>query len=75
MPEVQTARHRSTSCFPVRSTCGCAGPGAEADVDPALTRLALAVVRGLLLDLVATGARAETTAALRRFVELLNRSA
>jgi AcrR family transcriptional regulator len=52
-----------------------APPGAEAEVDPALTRLALAVVRGLLLDLVATGARAETTAALRRFVELLHRSA
>ncbi|HEX6660117.1 MAG TPA: TetR/AcrR family transcriptional regulator [Ilumatobacter sp.] len=51
------------------------GPGGQADVDPALTRLALAVVRGLLLDLVATGARAETTAALRRFIELLPRSA
>jgi AcrR family transcriptional regulator len=39
--------------------------------DPTLTRLALAVVRGLLLDLVATGAEAETTAALHRFTGLL----
>jgi hypothetical protein len=29
-------------------------------------------VRGLLLDLVATGATAETTAALRRFTTLLD---
>jgi AcrR family transcriptional regulator len=39
--------------------------------DPARTRLALAVVRGLLLDLAATGAHAETTAAMRRFIELV----
>jgi AcrR family transcriptional regulator len=45
--------------------------GEPAAVDPALARLALAVVRGLLLDLVATGARAETTQALERFVALL----
>jgi len=40
--------------------------------DPALVRLALAVVRGLLLDLVASGATAETTAAMRRFTALLD---
>lgn len=45
--------------------------GEPVAVDPALARLALAVVRGLLLDLVATGARAETTQALERFVALL----
>lgn len=45
-------------------------PADGADPDPAFTRLALAVVRGLLLDLVATGAVAETTAALHRFVAL-----
>ena len=44
---------------------------ATTDPDPAFTRLALAVVRGLLLDLVATGATAETTAALHRFVGLV----
>lgn len=47
--------------------------GEPAAADPALARLALAVVRGLLLDLVATGARAETTQALERFVALLRR--
>ena len=49
------------------------GPADRADAapDPALTRLGLAVVRGLLLDLVATGAEAETTAALHRFAALL----
>jgi AcrR family transcriptional regulator len=36
-----------------------------------LARLALAVIRGLLLDLVATGDDAGTTAALRRFSVLL----
>jgi AcrR family transcriptional regulator len=40
-------------------------------VDPALRRLGLAVVRGLLLDLVATGDRAATTAALERFAALV----
>jgi AcrR family transcriptional regulator len=39
--------------------------------DHALARLALAVIRGLLLDLVATGDQAGTTAALRRFTALL----
>lgn len=47
--------------------------GEPAADDPALARLALAVVRGLLLDLVATGARGETTQALERFVALLRR--
>ena len=41
------------------------------DRDPALRRLGLAVVRGLLLDLVATGDEEATTAALDRFVQLL----
>ncbi|MET0458776.1 MAG: TetR/AcrR family transcriptional regulator [Ilumatobacteraceae bacterium] len=50
-------------------------PDGPPDPDPALTRLGLAVVRGLLLDLVATGAIDETTAALDRFVELLERPA
>jgi hypothetical protein len=45
--------------------------GAGAGPDPALARLALAVVRGLLLDLVATGAEADTTAALHRFAALV----
>jgi AcrR family transcriptional regulator len=49
--------------------------GDEPDPDPAFTRLALAVVRGLLLDLVATGATAETTAALHRFVALVDAAA
>ncbi|HEX6418481.1 MAG TPA: helix-turn-helix domain-containing protein [Acidimicrobiales bacterium] len=39
--------------------------------DPVLARLALAAVRGLLLDLVATGDAEATTAALRRFAGLL----
>ncbi len=56
----------------VDSWLGATGEPAAAD-DPALARLALAVVRGLLLDLVATGARAETTQALERFVALLRR--
>jgi AcrR family transcriptional regulator len=41
--------------------------------DPALRRLGLAVVRGLLLDLVATGDEAATTAAIARFAELVGR--
>ena len=45
--------------------------GPAAAPDPALTRLGLAVVRGLLLDLVATGAEAETSAALHRFASLV----
>jgi AcrR family transcriptional regulator len=39
--------------------------------DPALRRLGLAVVRGLLLDLVATGDEAATAAAVARFADLL----
>jgi AcrR family transcriptional regulator len=50
-------------------------PGAAVDPDPALTRLALAVIRGLLLDLVATGDEAATTQALHRFVELVDGAA
>jgi AcrR family transcriptional regulator len=40
-------------------------------VDPAMARLGLAVTRGLLLDLVATGDRRGVDAAMSRFVELL----
>ena len=39
--------------------------------DPALRRLGLAVARGLLLDLVATGDEVATAAAVARFAELL----
>ena len=39
--------------------------------DPAMARLGLAVVRGLLLDLVATNDRKGVDAAMTRFVELL----
>jgi len=39
--------------------------------DPVLARLALATVRGLLLDLVATGDTEATTAALHRFAAML----
>ena len=41
--------------------------------DPAMTRLALAVTRGLLLDLVATGDDEGVDAAAARFVALLRR--
>jgi AcrR family transcriptional regulator len=41
--------------------------------DPAMVRLGLAVTRGLLLDLVATGDVAGVDAAAARFVELLRR--
>ncbi|SPM37752.1 TetR family transcriptional regulator [Mycobacterium rhizamassiliense] len=41
--------------------------------DPAMTRLGLAVVRGLLLDLVATNDDAGVDAAARAFAELLGR--
>jgi hypothetical protein len=40
-------------------------------VDPATARLALAVTRGLLLDLVATGDESGVDAAADRFVQLL----
>lgn len=39
-----------------------------ADSDPAAVRLAIAVTRGLLLDLLATGDRAAVDEAMRRFV-------
>ncbi|MBI4883672.1 MAG: TetR/AcrR family transcriptional regulator, partial [Actinobacteria bacterium] len=41
--------------------------------DPAMVRLGLAVTRGLLLDLVATGDDAGVDAAVGRFVALLRR--
>lgn len=47
------------------------GEGAPATVDPALARLGLAVARGLLLDLVATGDDAGVDAAAVAFAALL----
>jgi len=44
-------------------------------VDPALARLGLAVTRGLLLDLVATGDESGVDAAAARFVDLLSAKA
>lgn len=44
---------------------------ADHRVDPELARLGLAVVRGLLLDLVATGDVEATTRAINRYVELV----
>ncbi len=41
--------------------------------DPAMVRLGLAVTRGLLLDLVATGDEAGVDAAAARFIALLRR--
>jgi AcrR family transcriptional regulator len=48
---------------------------AGAPVDPAMVRLGLAVSRGLLLDLVATGDEAGVDAAAARFAMLLARRA
>ncbi len=47
---------------------------AGAPLDPAQARLGLAIVRGLLLDLVATGDAAGVDAAAEAFVDLLRRS-
>ena len=44
---------------------------ADTTNDPALARLALAVIRGLLLDLIATDDEASTRAAIARFAELI----
>lgn len=46
---------------------------ADGPVDPAMARLGLAVVRGLLLDLVATDDEAGVDAAAKAFAELLRR--
>jgi AcrR family transcriptional regulator len=46
---------------------------ADAPVDPAMARLGLAVVRGLLLDLVATDDDAGVDAAAKAFASLLSR--
>jgi len=46
---------------------------ARGPVDPAMARLGLAVSRGLLLDLVATGDEAGVDAAAARFAKLLGR--
>lgn len=43
---------------------------AGANADPASVRLTVAVTRGLLLDLLATGDRAAVDAAMRRFVQV-----
>ncbi|BBX60261.1 HTH-type transcriptional regulator BetI [Mycobacterium shottsii] len=45
----------------------------EGSADPALVRLRLAVIRGLLLDLVATDDDAGVDAAARAFAQLLSR--
>jgi AcrR family transcriptional regulator len=45
-----------------------------ASAEPALARLGLAVMRGLLLDLVATGDRAGVDAAAQAFVDLVRRA-
>ena len=47
-----------------------AAAGADPDVARAEARLGLAVYRGLLLDLLATGDRDGVTAAVERFIEL-----
>jgi hypothetical protein len=44
---------------------------AEGPFEPAMVRLGLAVVRGLLLDLVATNDEAGVDAAAQAFIELL----
>ena len=48
--------------------------GADEPTGRADARLAVAVVRGLLLDLLATGDRAGTTAAYERFLQLASPS-
>lgn len=45
----------------------------EGQAEPAAARLGLAVIRGLLLDLVATGDDAGVDAAARAFAQLLRR--
>ncbi|GAA4543259.1 TetR/AcrR family transcriptional regulator [Mycobacterium paraffinicum] len=47
----------------------------DGDSDPALARLGLAVIRGLLLDLAATDDQAGVDAAAHAFTELLRRGA
>jgi AcrR family transcriptional regulator len=47
---------------------------ADATADPALMRLGLAVMRGLLLDLVGTGDHAGVDAAAQAFVDLVRQS-
>jgi AcrR family transcriptional regulator len=46
----------------------------EGDADPAMVRFGLAVIRGLLLDLVATGDEEGVDAAMAWFLELLTRA-
>jgi hypothetical protein len=46
----------------------------DGTTDPALMRLGLAVMRGLLLDLVATNDRRAVDAAAQAFVDLVRRS-
>ncbi|MDT5281636.1 MAG: hypothetical protein QOJ20_2831, partial [Mycobacterium sp.] len=47
----------------------------DATADPALVRLGLAVMRGLLLDLVATEDHAGVDAAAEYFISLVRRQA
>lgn len=47
---------------------------ADGTIEPAVARLGLAVIRGLLLDLVATGDEAGVDAAARAFVEMIRES-
>jgi AcrR family transcriptional regulator len=49
------------------------GGTSRGTADPALARLGLAVVRGLLLDLVATGDEAGVDAAAEAFVDMLRK--
>jgi AcrR family transcriptional regulator len=51
-----------------------ASTGARPDLDPAGIRLGLAVTRGLLLDLVATGDEAAVDAAAAAYVDLVRRA-
>ncbi len=44
---------------------------ASSDIDPATTTLLIAVIRGLLLDQLATGDRDRTDSALARFADLI----
>ncbi|MEO3756992.1 TetR/AcrR family transcriptional regulator [Mycobacterium sp. B14F4] len=50
------------------------GAGTEPTLDPAMTRLGLAVARGLLLDLVATGDIDGVDAAAAAFAELVRKA-
>ena len=57
-----------------RRLAGRRGRGIGRTIDPALSRLGLAVIRGLLLDLVATDDDAGVDAAAQTFVDLVRRA-